>query len=658
MEERIPLIRIQAEEGNSRASEEDNDGSDQNISSRVLSAATSREEDEDSSNNASSESKSPGQRLALASSSSSKDQEDAPGSDKRGHRWRHVQAVMAYYQALRKIKRFDPREVASICLCVFPNLRMCDRSSFVLGGQFSIESNDGQGAMLAAPSRTKSNQRWMKLRTTVQLSSAIQKKPPLKREDSFLKRFSTRQIPETQETVEDTGSEGAAGEPRNPRARRRRLRAPRSVVNPDENFYFYWLWLITLCVLYNLWTLIVRQSFPELQIMAHYFWVTCDGLSDAVFALDLVVQLRTGYLEQGLMVYDSKKLSLHYLRSRSFLLDLGALLPLDLLQLWLGTNPLIRFPRFLKIVSPTSDRLFDAHNLSNTSDRTTTNTSTIHKQRRSPVYRAVHCYYIVESRTVYPNFWRVINLIHILLILAHWFGCFYFLLSEAEGFQGDWVYPHRPGDYATLTRKYLGSLYWSTLTLTTIGDLPTPETNAETLGGPKFLPRRGLKSRLLQFKSNKGYVFTIVSYLIGVFIFATIVGQVGNVITNRNANRLEFERLLDGAKTYMRHHKVPGGMKRRVLRWYDYSWSRGRIQGGGDINTALGLLPDKLKTELALHVNLSVLKKVGMKDLFWVGNIKLVVARAHPGGGDINTALGLLPDKLRPSSRCTSTSAY
>nr|CAD7425427.1 unnamed protein product [Timema monikensis] len=106
------------------------------------------------------------------------------------------------------------------------------------------------------------------------------------------------------------------------------------------------------------------------------------------------------------------------------------------------------------------------------------------------------------------------------------------------------------------------------------------------------------------------YVFTIVSYLIGVFIFATIVGQVGNVITNRNANRLEFERLLDGAKTYMRHHKVPGGMKRRVLRWYDYSWSRGRIQGGGDINTALGLLPDKLKTELALHVNLSVLKKL------------------------------------------------
>ncbi|KAI4504083.1 hypothetical protein M0802_000554 [Mischocyttarus mexicanus] len=432
-----------------------------------------------------------------------------PRSTRGSQKWSNVRAVMALYSSLRKIKR------------------------------------------------TKSNQRWMKLRTTVQLSSAIstiQKKPPLKREDSFLKRFSTRQIPESQETVDTGEGEGDTNDGKNPGGRRKRRprriqKAPRTVVNPDENFYYYWLMLLSSCVLYNLWTLIVRQSLPELQALAPAAWLSCDGFTDLVFFVDVGVQFRTGYLEQGLMVYNSKKLAGHYLKSKCFILDLLALLPLDLLQFNLGNNPMLRFPRFLKI------------------------------------YRVYNYYYMVESRTVYPNLWRVLNLIHILLILAHWFGCFYYLLSEAEGFQGDWVYPYRPGEYATLTRKYLGSLYWSTLTLTTIGDLPTPETNAE-------------------------YVFTIVSYLIGVFIFATIVGQVGNVITNRNANRLEFERLLDGAKTYMRHHKVPGEMKRRVLRWYDYSWSRGRIQGGGDINTALGLLPDKLKTELALHVNLAVLKKV------------------------------------------------
>ncbi|KAL2729095.1 cyclic nucleotide-gated cation channel beta-1-like isoform X7 [Vespula maculifrons] len=420
-------------------------------------------------------------------------------STRGSQKWSNVRAVMALYSSLRKIKR------------------------------------------------TKSNQRWMKLRTTVQLSSAIstiQKKPPLKREDSFLKRFSTRQIPESQETVDTGEGEGDATDEKDSSGRRRRRprrtqKAPKTVVNPDENFYYYWLMLLSSCVLYNLWTLIVRQSLPELQALAPAAWLACDGFTDLVFFLDVAVQFRTGYLEQGLMVYNSKKLAGHYLKSKCFVLDLLALLPLDLLQVNLGSNPMLRFPRFLKI------------------------------------YRVYNYYYMVESRTVYPNLWRVLNLIHILLILAHWFGCFYYLLSEAEGFQGDWVYPYRPAG-----------------------------------GNPRSLARRGRLSRLLQFKHNGGYVFTIVSYLIGVFIFATIVGQVGNVITNRNANRLEFERLLDGAKTYMRHHKVPGGMKRRVLRWYDYSWSRGRIQGGGDINTALGLLPDKLKTELALHVNLAVLKKV------------------------------------------------
>ena len=100
-----------------------------------------------------------------------------------------------------------------------------------------------------------------------------------------------------------------------------------------------------------------------------------------------------------MQVYDSCKLANHYVYSRAFLLDCCALIPLDILQLNVGANPLLRFPRFVK------------------------------------VYRVYHYYYMVESRTVYPNLWRVLNLVHILLVLAHWFGCFYFLLSQHEKFQ-------------------------------------------------------------------------------------------------------------------------------------------------------------------------------------------------------------------------------
>ncbi|KAL3309214.1 hypothetical protein Ciccas_012240, partial [Cichlidogyrus casuarinus] len=70
-----------------------------------------------------------------------------------------------------------------------------------------------------------------------------------------------------------------------------------------------------------------------------------------------------------------------------------------------------------------------------------------------------------------------------------------------------------------------------------------------------------------------------------------------------------LSRVRDNAKNYMRVHNVPKELQKRVLRWYDYAWSRGRTCGSGDINQ-IGLLPDKLKTELALHVNLKTLKKV------------------------------------------------
>lgn len=88
----------------------------------------------------------------------------------------------------------------------------------------------------------------------------------------------------------------------NRRRRKRRKQLSRTVVNPDENFYFYWLMMVTVCVLYNLWTLIVRQSFPELQTAVSAFWYAADGFTDLVFVCDIVVQFRTGYLEQGLMV--------------------------------------------------------------------------------------------------------------------------------------------------------------------------------------------------------------------------------------------------------------------------------------------------------------------------------------------------------------------
>ncbi|CAF1145760.1 unnamed protein product [Adineta steineri] len=371
-------------------------------------------------------------------------------------------------------------------------------------------------------------------------------KSSLKREDSFLQKFSNRY-----------GYRGLGSMAQSKRNRRLNIEkdAPIKsrysvvrrllhffnylVISPDESFLFYWLIILNIFVLYNLWFPIARQAFEPLQRDYVHIWKIIDSSADTIYFLDVAIQFRTGYLQQGLLVYNHYKLALNYIRSSRFIFDMISLTPLDLLQIKFGSIPILRFPRFLK------------------------------------VYRTFQLYYLQESRTVYPNTYRVLNLFHILLLLGHWLASFYFMVSKAEGFVGYWSYPKPVGNFSQLAKMYLRCLYWSTLTLTTIGDLPPPETNWHGT----------------------------------VYIFVFVLGQVGNVIANRNASRLEFERLLDSAKQYMRTHNVPPEMQRRVQRWYDYSWSRGRMSGAGDVHS-IKLLPDKLKTELALHVNLGTLKKV------------------------------------------------
>jgi hypothetical protein len=125
-----------------------------------------------------------------------------------------------------------------------------------------------------------------------------------------------------------TGSSNSASE--KVKRRRRHQKPPRSVLNPDENGLFYWLAFLALWVLYNLWTVVVRLAFPELQQGENLFaWNVCDALGDAAYALDIAVQFRTGYLEQGIMVHDSRMLAAHYIRSKAFLIDIFSLLPID-----------------------------------------------------------------------------------------------------------------------------------------------------------------------------------------------------------------------------------------------------------------------------------------------------------------------------------------
>ena len=97
-------------------------------------------------------------------------------------------------------------------------------------------------------------------------------------------------------------------------------------------------------------------------------------------------------------------------------------------------------------------------------------------------------------------------------------------------------------------------------------------------------------------------------------IFATIVGNIGSMITNMNASRAEFRNKMDAIKQYMSFRKVSfkknprkfslqkvgKDLEQRVIKWFDYLWSNKQSM---DEKSVLEMLPDKLKV-LSLSLSL------------------------------------------------------
>ena len=275
-----------------------------------------------------------------------------------------------------------------------------------------------------------------------------------------------------------------------------------------------------------------------------------------------------GYLEQGLPVKDLTKLAWHYVKLKAFWLDVLSILPLDIF--YIATGP--------SAVALRLNRLFKIHRMWLFFSKT-------------------------ESKISFPNVFRVTSLVLYIMICIHWNACIYFALSKSIGHGTDrWVYPSPIGEWGNLTRKYVYSLYWSTQTLTTIGETPEPATDAE-------------------------YAFVIFDFLVGVLIFATIVGNVGYTISNMNAARNEFQDRMDGIKQYMHQRNVSKDMETRVIQWFDYLWTSNHSL---DEQQILDTLPDKLKADIAIYAHLATLRKVDIFKDCEAGLLQDLVLKLRP----------------------------
>ncbi|KAI6232918.1 Cyclic nucleotide-gated cation channel alpha-3 [Aphelenchoides fujianensis] len=107
-------------------------------------------------------------------------------------------------------------------------------------------------------------------------------------------------------------------------------------------------------------------------------------------------------------------------------------------------------------------------------------------------------------------------------------------------------------NFTNLSKKYVLSFYWSSMTITTLGEQPEPDFSAQN-------------------------VYEILNTVVGIMIFGTIMGSVAEIVRNANSYSREIRFELDMAKIFIRNRAVELEVQNRVFNYFDYATSERRF---------------------------------------------------------------------------------
>ena len=335
-------------------------------------------------------------------------------------------------------------------------------------------------------------------------------------------------------------------------------------LNPYDSGILYWLFLLSIVYLYNILFVTLRLVFPDIQERYWIYFLFLDIVADLYYLLDVLVQVRTGYLNQGYLVNSIFSLAKHYIFiEKTFFFDIVSIFPLDYL-LFIHSYYL---PYFNIIIGL---RVF----------------------RFLKYYRIRLFFNRLEARSDNPSIVEIVCRFVTLVNWIHIVACIYFGLSLIIGFDSYiWVYPCQKsainftnfGIYfpqGDVWQQYFHSLHWGTQIVTTIGEVPSPISNFE-------------------------HFIVIFLLLCGIYLYATLIGEVGNTIQTLNVNRTRFTTRLDNVKQYMSKFLIDSNLQNMVVRLFDHQWITKR---GVDEYEILEDLPKKLRAQIAYSANVHLLQ--------------------------------------------------
>ncbi|CAL5440487.1 unnamed protein product [Camellia sinensis] len=306
------------------------------------------------------------------------------------------------------------------------------------------------------------------------------------------------------------------------------------VIAPYDRRYRWWQTFLVVLVVYSAWSSPFELAFKK---MATGSLLPIDLAVDAFFAVDIVLTFFVAYLDKStyLLVDNHKNIALRYVTNLWFPMDIASTLPVQSIY-----------------------RVFTG------------------KLHHGEVFGFLNLLRLWRLRRVSELFTRYIKLICVTLFAVHSAGCFYYWLAiHHKSLDNTWIGAQVPGfEHRSIWVGYTYSIYWSIVTLTTVG---YGDLHAENTGEK---------------------IFNIFYMLFNIGLTAYLIGNMTNLIVHSAVRTFAMRDTINQILQYASKNRLPESLKEQMLANMQLKFRTAELQQ----EEVLEDLPKAIRSSIAQHL--------------------------------------------------------